>query len=464
MKSVLLVSLVLNVALAVAVVTWLSSASNQPRVVRPVNAAAVNSNKVLVVKTNVLVRPRAFTWHEVESLDYATYVQNLRELGMPETTIRDIIVADVDQLFTRRKREEDAKQDIEWWRSAPSPAVQSNIVARTQALESERAALLEKLLGPDWDKGKEQEARAALVLTGPILGNLSDDVKATVQGIATRSQDRVSSYLAEKQGRGEEPSAFDLARIREETRQQLAAVLSPQQLEEFLLRYSENANRLRREIGSFNATPEEFRSLFRAVDQIDRDLQLRYTGDDPASQRTRQALEQQRLAAIRNVLGVERFEAYRMAQDPAYRDALATAQQAGGTEQTARALYEIQKATADEFSRIRNDPALTEAQKQQQLAAADLEQQKARAAVLGEPPPPESAAADSAPVQPQLRPHVIAPFENLGQLSLRYGVRISALREANPGVDINRLPPGAVINIPPPAPVPFPPLPQNIRR
>jgi LysM repeat protein len=466
MRSVLLVSLVLNVVLAVALVTWFTSTpGHQPRVVRPINAAAVNSNYLpRIVKTNVLVRPRAFTWREIESPDYATYVQNLRELGMPEPTIRDIIVADVDQLFIKRKREEDSKQDLEWWRATPSPTVQSNILARTQALENERAALLEKLLGPDWDKGRVAEERAPLPLTGPVLGSMSDDVKASVQAISARSQDLMASYLAEKQARGEQPNPAEMARIREETRQQLASVMSPLQLDEFLIRYSDTANRLRDQFAGLNVTPEEFRSLFRAVDQIDRDIQLRFSGDDAASQRSRQALEQQRLAAIRGALDPERFATYQMARDPAYQNALTAAQQAGGNEETARALYEIQRATADEVARIRNDPQLSDAQKQLLLQQTTQEQQKARATVLGEETSDAGGLA-SVPVQPQVRTHVLEPFETLGRLSQRYGVSFSELREANPNVDINRARPGTVIVIPPQgSSVPPLPLPPGLRR
>lgn len=457
-----MVSLVLNVALAAALITWLASAPPVKSVAAPAtNAAVVISNRYAIVKTNFLIRPRTFTWQEVESPDYATYVQNLRELGMPETTIRDIIVADIDQLFAKRKRQEDAKQDIEWWRSTPSYEAQSNALARANIMENERDALLTKLLGEGWDKGRAEQQRTPLALTGPVLGNLSDEVKSSVQDIAARSRDRLSAYMAEAQGRGQPVNPAELARIREETRQQLAAVLNPQQLEEFLLRYSENATQLRRELTGFNATPDEFRAIFRVVEPIDREIGLRYAGDDPASQRARQNLEQQRQAAIRNVVGNERFAAYETAQDPAFHEALNLAQQAGGNDETALALYEIQKATADELNRIRNDPNLSEAQKQQQIRDATADQQKARALVLGESPPPEPAAA-AAPTQPQLRAHVLEPFETLGQLSLRYGIRISELRAANPGIDINRARPGTVLNIPTPGPAAGLPLPPGL--
>lgn len=210
-----------------------------------------------------------------------------------------------------------------------------------------------------------------------------------------------------------------------------------------------------------NPTPDEFRAAYRALEQIDRDIELRFSGDDLGSQRARQALEQQHQTALRNALGAERYSAYQTARDPTFRAALAAAQQVGGNEETAMALYEIHRATADETSRILNDPRLSAAQKQLLLLQAAQEQQNARALVLGEPTPDAVGAPSSVPLQWQPRTHVLEQFETLGRLSLRFGVALSALREANPGIDINRAQPGTVIVIPPPdaAPLPIPGLP-----
>lgn len=469
-RTILLVSLVLNVALGVALVTWVSSARNEgPRVVRSPSPALIQSNLIRIVKTNVLVRPRAFTWQEVESPDYAVYVENLRALGMPESTIRDIIVADVDQIFLQRRREDASRQDIEWWRSTPSPEVQSNILARAAALETDRASLLNRLLGEGWDAERSAREHTPLPLLGPVLGNMPDETKAAVQEIAARSNDRIRSYLGSKQAAGENPSAAELARLREESRQQFAAVLNPQQLEEFLLRFSDTASQLRAELAGFNATPDEFRSIFRAVDAIDREIQARYSGEDAASERSRQTLEQQRLAAIRNAVGPQRFTAYQTIHDPVYREALATAQRAGVGEENALALYEISRATSEEIDRIRTNPNLSAAQKSQQLREADLAQQQARALVLGETPALEAAAATTSPQPPvelPARAHAIIPGDTLGILAFQYGVSVAALREANPGIDINRARPGTLIVVPTSAgsasaPLPFPPQPAR---
>jgi len=40
------------------------------------------------------VRRQFFSWQQLESPDYQTYVANLRDIGCPEQTIRDIIIAD----------------------------------------------------------------------------------------------------------------------------------------------------------------------------------------------------------------------------------------------------------------------------------------------------------------------------------------------------------------------------------
>ena len=49
-------------------------------------------------------KAKPFHWSQVESRDYRAYVANLRTIGCPELTIRDIISADVESLYTARRR------------------------------------------------------------------------------------------------------------------------------------------------------------------------------------------------------------------------------------------------------------------------------------------------------------------------------------------------------------------------
>src|SRR5262249_4910910 len=122
-------------------------------------------------QTNVLLRRQFFTWQEVESPDYPTYITNLRNIGCPEQTIRDLIIADVNALFARRRATELITPEQQWWRSEPDTNVLQVALEKTRALEDERRGLLSRLLGTNWESGDlvslPRPSRPGLVLDGP---------------------------------------------------------------------------------------------------------------------------------------------------------------------------------------------------------------------------------------------------------------------------------------------------------
>ncbi|HWQ91486.1 MAG TPA: hypothetical protein VN673_07425, partial [Clostridia bacterium] len=101
-------------------------------------------------KTNLVVRRQFFSWREVESPDYATYIANLRDIGCPEQTIRDIIIADVNALYSKRLATELVTPEQQWWRAEPDPAVLQVAAEKARTLDEERRTLLSRLLGPTW--------------------------------------------------------------------------------------------------------------------------------------------------------------------------------------------------------------------------------------------------------------------------------------------------------------------------
>jgi hypothetical protein len=92
------------------------------------------------VKTNVILRRQFFTWQEVESSDYRAYVANLREIGCPEQTIRDIIIADVNALYARKRATDPdiVTPEHQWWRTEPDTNALAVAAARIGELEEER--------------------------------------------------------------------------------------------------------------------------------------------------------------------------------------------------------------------------------------------------------------------------------------------------------------------------------------
>jgi hypothetical protein len=402
-------------------------------------------------RTNVLLRRQFFSWQEVESPDYATYITNLRNIGCPEQTIRDIIIADINALFARRRAMELVTPDQQWWRSEPDTNVVQVALEKSRVLEEERRALLTRLLGPSWEAGDlmslPRPSRQGIVLDGPILGALSTDTKQSLQDINARSEGKIQAYLDAQRAQGKGPDPVELAKLRQQTRDELARVLPPAQLEEFLLRYSQYANSLRASFGQlqyFNPSPDEFRAVFRATDSLDQQIQLLADSTDPNAVQTRKALQAQRDEALKTALGAKRYEEYQLLQDPLYREAVAAADDAG-TPENARLIYQINLAAASTQDDIRSNTDLTADQKAIELKQVELDQLKANALASGQQLPPDP---NNPPPTPPRRTYTLRAGDSAATIGLIYGVPEAAIRAANPNIDFARLRPGDSINIP----------------
>ncbi len=438
---------------------WFASRGHSPLTRAAILPGATNG---LQIKTAVVVRRQFFSWQEVESDDYPTYIKNLREIGCPEQTIRDIIIADVNALFARRRAVEIFTADQQWWRAEPDPVVAQAASAKDRELDTERRDLLITLLGTNWEGGDlvslPRPSRVPIPLDGPVLGPLPGEVKQSVEQISLHAADRVEEYLAAQRRVGKSPNPAELARLRQQTRKELAAVLTPAQLEEFLLRYSDNARSLRTDFAQlkfFNATPDEFRSVFRTLDPLNDQLgQL----DDstPQGAQQRDALVAQGENALKLALGEKRYAEYRLLHDERYREAYAEAQKAGAPE-TALALYEIKIAAAEELARIREKTGLTDEQRAIELKQAELEQLKANAQALGQEDP--TTPIKTAPKPPPAKTHVVANGEGLDRIARLYAVQPNDLRAANPGLNFDKLKAGDKVSVPYSLLYPIPPTP-----
>ncbi len=453
-RGLFFISLGLNFVLAAI---WLAARSTPP------SQPAESEVSEPTVKTNLIVRRQFFTWGQVEAEDYPTYIANLRSISCPEQTIRDIIIADVNTLFAQRLATELVTPEQQWWRSRPDSNVVRVATQKARQIEMERRSLLTSLLGANWETGDllnlPRPSRPGVALDGPVLGVLPMDVKKTVEEIAMQSQERLEAFRAANAQRDPATQAAELAKLREDTRRELAKVLSPRQLEEYLLRYSQNASNLRSELGAlrhFSTTPEEFRALFRATDLIDQQLQALAGRTDPNANLERTNLAQQRENAMRTALGPTRYDEMIAMRDAAYREAYAAAQNAGAPE-AAGTFYEINEATRQEIGRINANTNLTAAQRAVALKEIELRQTTASALALGENVP--DLPSDEPPVPPMpidptitrnLRTH--AYMMNRGDtpasIAMKYGVSLSDLQAANPNVDLKRIKVGDMLAIP----------------
>src|SRR5439155_4179603 len=200
-RVLLWVSLGLNIALAVMLVRFSPEVTDRNATLA-VTPSPIDAPKSY--KTNVVVRRQNFTWDEIESADFPSYIAKLRAIGCPEATIRDIIVADVNQHFARRRATEVVTAEQQWWRSEPDPDVTQAASEKLKSLEDERRTLLTTLLGPQWESSYYPYPAHpnSPPLDGPILGALPPEVKQELRDIESRAGERRQAYLDAMQKEG----------------------------------------------------------------------------------------------------------------------------------------------------------------------------------------------------------------------------------------------------------------------
>ena len=413
-RNLLYLFLALNVALAGAFIAYLFvSNSGQPEIVSTTFPSASRTNlasnslvlavaaKTNAPRTNVPVmvpvaelaaplpastnrgelKPvftaKKFNWEQLESDDYLKYMDSLRAVGCPEDKVRYIILADINELFAKRRIKEAIAHDTQWWHTDTDLLMVSPLHEKGRELEEQRRALIAKLLGPEALDNENGESLlwSTVQLTGPVLGSLAPELHNQVQEICARAKERTESVNFTRVNQGQPLNPVELAKLREQTRADLKQALNGQEMEEFLIRYSHNALQLRAELRGLDPTPDEFRKIFRALDPLDHQMQLEYGSKEALSEKQRERYERQRDDIIKEALGTLRFEAYLLTKDPLYRQAQMFALQYGAPPTAVMPIYQMTKSNESKRQKLMNDSTLTPQEKSDAINALYQDQQ-----------------------------------------------------------------------------------------
>jgi hypothetical protein len=314
MKKLLLLSFALNLVLLG--LGWRRSALEAPMPRHPraeVGAPAKNSFRRGIQPITKTSQP-ANPWHSIEAADPSRLIANLRAIGCPEQTIRDIVALRVCRAYRARfvemeaeaARAQDFIHDRRDWQER---------FQQQQRLRNEMITTLESLLGRQWGTLSRE------LLGWPDFGTPATDYLTLDQRRQIRDLDLRYSALTEALERKRqmgELDAEDRARLAELSRQKradLAAILSPQALEEYLLHESTAANYVRRNLAPAKSE-SDFRAMVKVAQEFDVEtwndaavMKMRYglqADDDPdlAETKQRKAAFDQRL---KEVLGEERI-------------------------------------------------------------------------------------------------------------------------------------------------------------
>ncbi len=328
-----------------------------------------------------------FNWAQVESSDYRVYIGNLRVVGCPETTIKDIIMTDVMKLYAQKRGQASVNgREFRYWETDEKRKLkQHQIEEREKALaqiDKELPAVLRELLGINYEK----ELDKYFVDTSEDdrrLAFLADDKRNSA--IAVRDQfeaarDRILSAS------GGHPSGVDLERLQrmqQEADARLTQLLTPDEKFQFELSTSGTADALRKNLIGFNPSEAEFREIYQRQKALDAAYAFQDLSD-PTVRAAKDAAEQQMENELFSALGQSRMADYQKVKNADYREMFVFSDRFDLPDSVSQSLVEMRSVAEQQRGQLLRDGNLSEEKKAQALRAIQAETEKTLRQTLGD--------------------------------------------------------------------------------
>ncbi len=313
-----------------------------------------------LIQTVTVTHEKEFDWGSVESQDYREYIENLRAIGCPEETIRDIIIADINKLYASKIAAlYPSPKDFKFWRVDDRKArTEEKGLARSRhELEQEKRELIQQLLGIDYDaelaraSGRPDSDASRYGFLSPEKQEQAKTLREKYRQMERELFKDGSAWTPEKRAK--------FTALRAEGEKEMANALGPVDFEQYQLRNSNTAKNMREDLTGFQPDEDEFRKIFALRKSYDDQFSLSGKKGDVGVREEQKAAQQALEAQLKATLGEQRFHDYQLSQDERYRSSFDFAQRYDLPSQTANTLYAVRLAAELEQQRIRSDASLS---------------------------------------------------------------------------------------------------------
>ena len=379
LQRLLMISILANLVCFVGLF-WLSTdrqSSTAPS--QPVPAGEpVSSGQALgqTAPSERIVREiERFHWRQIEDEDFKKYIQNLRDIGCPEETIRNLVKQDLDKYYDQRKADILSKSPArkEFWKSGnpsslgrPSASASSHMAK----LDREKNEVLGELFKPSGLAAINRPGPLALARSQAKSGYALDFIpEATKAQLNTLEQEYGSQLLKKMaQGASDAQDQAVIRQLRQDRDCSLATMLTPEQKMEYDLRKSPTAANMRLQMDGFDPSEDEFRDIFGARKAFDDEHGVVPGASISAGDmEARQFAEQEMNNQIRDSLGDDRYQDYLRQTDYDYKSIAKITERQGLGENISAQVYDM-KGGAEELAReIRMNTDLPIEERQMQL-------------------------------------------------------------------------------------------------
>ena len=347
----------------------------------PAQSAAKTDGK----SVTVTVPATALDWRIVESEDYKKYIANLRAIGCPEETIRDIITADVNKLFEQRKRQVTGTTNrFEFWKTGTffTDMFNEEKLNKHRELAKEKRDLLKELLGVD--VAEKPDPMGGMNPYETLLDFLPAEKQAALMEHEQSFAAKMMKRMKDAQNNPEV-----MRELMKEKDAELAKVLTPQEKEEYDLRMSQTAMMMRMQMNEFQPNEQEFRDIFKLRKEFENEYGMMGMQSNKPEDRAKRDTAQKDLDQnIKNILGEDRFREYKYDQDFSRSSLKDVVKEFNVPKDQAFKVFDIKTAAQEQAANIRKDQSLTSEQRQAALQAIQQETRNAVNQVIG------SAAGD----------------------------------------------------------------------
>jgi hypothetical protein len=174
-----------------------------------------------------------------------------------------------------------------------------------------------------------------------------------------------------------------LAGLAQQRRSEIEALLSPDELQEFDLRTSDTANRLRQELNGFHPTEQEFRQLYQMRKTFEEVMNSSADVRDPAVLQTRIETEKRLTDKAKADLGGRRFEEFQRSQDIDYQNTLRLVEYFGLPEKAAADVYDLKVRDQKQAAEIEAEANATDAQRAEAFDRMQTNSEQRLTEILG---------------------------------------------------------------------------------
>jgi hypothetical protein len=327
----------------------------------------------------------SFHWSALESDDYRQYVSNLVAVGCPERTIRDIIVADIDELYSTRIESLPAPDPEPWMNADGRRARERSRAAKAAALKAEKRALVKELIGYEWDNRANEIWHEDFMAT-LALGFLPDDKPPQLLAILKKYRELAEDVKSAANGILIEEDRAQLRKLHDALMAEATQLLSPADWEEVRLRGQAEFFLAAHNIGwnGFAISGPELREYARLSRAFQDPLEEEFLGrpePSEAEQAVRQTAFEKEVARL---FGLARFAEYQRAQDPGFREGWEFTQERKLPAAAAIRIHGARRTAEEQAGEINRDPALSNEQKAGALAKLKTTTAAAISSALGD--------------------------------------------------------------------------------